>query len=201
MKFYLSTSNENLKLEFFRYKKCNIIDEKDLKNENIREIILISIDKPRFIDLTKPFYKKILFRLEYLPVRKFPYDIFLYRLFFDYIFEWDSYLLNKSYSFLPFFPPRIGMIHEKKIVKENIEINYFINSIFKKSNLLSTVVSEKKNLLWQKKRLDLIDFLEIENIEIKRFGRGKNMINDKSEALISFKYHIAIENCSNCCFP
>ena len=130
MKFYLSTSNENLKLEFFRYKKCNIIDEKDLKNENIREIILISIDKPRFIDLTKPFYKKILFRLEYLPVRKFPYDIFLYRLFFDYIFEWDSYLLNKSYSFLPFFPPRIGMINEKKNSKRKHRNKLFYKFYF-----------------------------------------------------------------------
>ena len=197
MKFYLSTANENLNLEFLRYKKCNLVDEKDLKNQNIREVILISIDKPRLIDLTKPFYKKILFRLEYLPVRKFPFDIYLYMFFFDFIFEWDSFLLNNSFSFLPFFPPRIGMIHENEIVKEKIEINYFINSYFKKSNLISTVMSDKKNLLWQKTRINLIDFLEIEDIKIKRFGRGTNMINDKSEALIPFKYHIAIENCSN----
>ena len=45
------------------------------------------------------------------------------------------------------------MIHENEIVKEKIEINYFINSYFKKSNLISTVISDKKTYYGKKQEL------------------------------------------------
>ena len=87
MKFYLSTSNENLKLEFLRYKKSNIIEEKELKSHNIKEVILISIDKPRLIDLTKPFYKRYFFYSSELPISSLT-------------FSYNPSLKNDSNSFL-----------------------------------------------------------------------------------------------------
>ena len=79
MKYYLSTINLNLQKELIRLKKLKFINGLELKKYNTREVVLISIDRPRFRDLLIPFRKKILFRLEYLPVRKFPFDIFFYR--------------------------------------------------------------------------------------------------------------------------
>ena len=197
MKYYLSTNNSNLKKELIRFNKSKFINREELKKYNSAEIILISIDKPRFKDLLIPFNKKILFRLEYLPVRKFPFDIFFYKLFFDFIFEWDSSFIDNSCSFLPFFPPRIGMIHENEIVEEKVNLNYFFLNQFKKSNLISTIISDKKLLLWQKKRIELIEFLVKDINQIERYGRGFKKVLDKSEVLIPFKYHIAIENCEN----
>ncbi len=197
MKFYLSTKNDNLIKEFIRFKDKEFLNEKELKNHDLNKVILVSIDNPKINDLLRPFHKKILFRLEYLPVRKMPFDIFFYNLFFDFIFEWDSSYLRNSKSFLPFFPPRIGLVHEEKFVEEIINLNHFFVNQFKKPKLISTVISNKKNLSWQKARVDLIDFLTKELVVIERFGRGFNTIKDKSDALINFKYHIAIENCSN----
>ena len=197
MNYYLSTNNCNLYKELIRFNKLKFINKEELNKHNTKEIVLISIDKPRFKDLLIPFHKKILFRLEYLPVRKFPFDIFFYRLFFDFIFEWDSSFINNSYSFLPFFPPRIGIIHENKIVQEKIDLNHFFTSQFEKSHLISTIVSNKKKLFWQKKRIELIEFLVKDINQIERYGRGFKTVLDKSEVLIPFKYHIAIENCEN----
>lgn len=197
MKYFLSTNNCNLNKELIRFNKSKFIKKEELKNYNPAEIILISIDKPRFKDLLIPFNKKILFRLEYLPVRKFPFDIFFYYLFFDFIFEWDSSFINSSFSFLPFFPPRIGMIHENEIIDEKVNLDYFFLTQFKKSNLISTVISDKKLLLWQKERIELIEFLVKDINQIERYGRGFKKVLDKSEVLIPFKYHIAIENCEN----
>ena len=197
MKYYLSTNNSNLNKELIRFKKFKFINAEELKKHNLKEIILISIDKPRFKDLLIPFNKKILFRLEYLPVRKFPFEIFFYRLFFDFIFEWDSSFINNSYSFLPFFPPRIGMIHENKIVEEKIDLNYFFKTNFKKTDLISTIVSNKTQLRWQRKRIKLIESLVRDINQIERYGRGFKTVIDKAEVLIPFKYHISIENCDN----
>ena len=197
MKYYLSANNCNFNKEFIRFNKNKFITKEELKKYNPSKVVLISIDKPRFKDLLIPFNKKILFRLEYLPVRKFPFDIFFYKLFFDFIFEWDSSFINSSFSFLPFFPPRIGMIHENGFIEEKVKLNYFFLTQFKKSNLISTIVSEKKVLLWQKKRIELIEFLVNDINQIERYGRCYKKVLDKSEVLIPFKYHIAIENCEN----
>ena len=197
MKYFLSTNNCNLNTELIRFNKSKFITKEELKKYNLGEVVLISIDKPRFKDLFIPFNKKILFRLEYLPVRKFPFDIFFYRLFFDFISEWDSSFIKNSYSFLPFFPPRIGIVHESEIVKENINLNYFFLNQFEKSHLISTLVSNKRKLLWQKKRIELIEFLTNDINQIERYGRGFKEVLDKSEVLINYKYHIAIENCEN----
>ena len=66
-----------------------------------------------------------------------------------------GFIFYKKFIFiLPFFPPRIGIVHESEIVKENINLNYFFLNQFEKSNLISTIISNKRKLLWQKKELN-----------------------------------------------
>ena len=196
-KFYLSSKNKNISTELLRSNSGKFITFKEINYKNIKNITLIAIDNPRKRDLFLPFREKILFRLEYNSVRKSPYSIFLFNLFFKTIYEWDSNYLNNSRSFLPFFPSRLGLIHEENIVREVTKINFFYSNNFvpKKNKILSTVTSSKATLEWQKQRIKLINFLKAEIKNIDHFGRGFNVIPEKSIALINYKYHIAIENC------
>ena len=196
-KFYLSSKNKNISTELLRSNSGKFITFKEINYKNIKSITLIAIDNPRKRDLFLPFREKILFRLEYNSVRKSPYSIFLFNLFFKTIYEWDSNYLNNSRSFLPFFPSRLGLIHEENIVREVTKINFFYSNNFvpKKNKILSTVTSSKATLEWQKQRIKLINFLKAEIKNIDHFGRGFNVIPEKSIALINYKYHIAIENC------
>ena len=199
-KYYISTKNKNLNIEFLRL-GSDIFIKSNLENISIEEIkntVLIAIDTPSIKDLYLPFRKKILFRLEYKEARskKNLFYSYLYSLFFDIIFEWDSNLFKNSISFLPFFPPRVGLMHETNNVKELKSIDYFLSNDFtsQKIQSISSVVSNKSYLEWHKLRLKMI--FELKNLipDLKIFGRGFNQIPDKSDALINFKYHIAAEN-------
>ena len=199
-KYYLSTNNKNLNIEFFRSNSDIFIkiDLKKISIEEIKEIILIAIDTPNMSDLFLPFKKKILYRLEYKEARskKNLFFSYLYSLFFDVIFEWDSNFFYNSKSFLPFFPPRVGLIHETNKIKEVKNIDFFLTNDFhsRKIKSISSVVSNKAYLEWHKLRLKMIFELKSFIPEIKIFGRGFNQIPDKSDALINFKYHICAEN-------
>ena len=198
--YYLSTNNTNLFEEFLRYKRYFINRDQLLKltKNQIKTVIMVAIDEPKIEDLFLPFKKKILYLLEYKEARRTLKLIFtyLYAGFFDLIFEWDTNLIKNSKSFLPFFPPRVGLIHESYKVKEVKKINYFYNRNFykNKTHLISSVVSNKNRLKWHKLRLDLIFSLKSKIPEIDIFGRGFNVIPDKANSLIKYKYHIASEN-------
>ena len=58
MKFYLSTKNDNLIKEFIRFKDKEFLNEKELKNQDLNKVILVSIDNPKISDLLMPFHKK-----------------------------------------------------------------------------------------------------------------------------------------------
>jgi len=200
-KIYISTKNNNTKVEFGRFSKKFLFEE-DIKTfpaSKISEVTLIAIDKPKIKDLFLPFKKKILYRLEYKEARKIKFDIFFYAIFFDEIFEWDSSFLPFSKSYLPFFPVRVGIFHEIEKIKEKVGIEFFISNsfLFKKEKLISVVVSKKSNLIWQRMRLKMIDKLSKEIDELEIYGRGFKTISDKSQALIRYKYNIAIENSSS----
>lgn len=198
--YYLSTNNENICKEFLRSNKYFIKRDQLLKlnEEEIKEVNLLAIDIPNIKDLFLPFKKKILYLLEYKEARSKKNIIYtyLYASFFDLIFEWDTNLFNNSKSFLPFFPPRVGIIHESSSVKELKNIEYFYKNDFykNKTHLISSVVSNKSFLKWHKLRLDLIFSLKSKIPEIDIYGRGFNVIPDKANALIKYKYHIASEN-------
>ena len=200
-KLYLSLPKYANHIEYLRTNKNNILIKKDIKNfsnRDIRDTVLIAIDRPCNSDLLLPFKKRILYRLEYNVARtnQYKYDIYFYAFFFDLIFEWDSNYYINSKSFLPFFPPRVGILHESNQVTESLNIDYFLknNFLVKKKYLLSTIVSNKSNLVWHKLRLKLIFQLKSALPEIDLFGRGFKSIKDKSIGLINYKYHIASEN-------
>ena len=197
---YLSLPKYSNYCEYLRLNK-NILTRDDLKNlsqKEIKKTVLVAIDKPRHSDLLLPFKRKLLYRLEYDVARSIynKYDIYLYYFLFDYIYEWDSNYLLNSRSFLPFFPSRIGILHENINVRESYNLTYFLEKDFnkEKSFLISTVVSNKSVLDWHRKRLNLIFKLKSSLPQISLYGRGFNSIEDKSDALINYKYHICSEN-------
>ena len=202
-KYYISTNNKNLNIEFLRSSSDFMIKSSldNISIEEIKKTILIAIDTPLIKDLFLPFRKKILYRLEYKEARskKDLFYSYLYSLFFDIVFEWDSNFFKNSMSFLPFFPPRVGLLHETNEVKEVKSIDYFLTNDFtsKKIQSISSVVSNKGYLEWHKLRLKMIFELKTLIPDLKIFGRGFNQIPDKSDALIDFKYHIAAENSSS----
>ena len=201
--YYLSVNNENLYAEFLRFDnefiKRNELNQ--LSSDEIREVIMVTIDTPNVKDLFLPFKKKILYILEYKEAKskKQIFYSYLLSLFFDLIFEWDANLCKNSKSFLPFFPTRVGLIHEKYKVKELKGINFFLENNFHKNKnlLISSVVSNKKVLDWHKLRLKMIFELKSLIPELDIFGRGFNTIPEKSDALIKYKYHIVSENCDS----
>jgi hypothetical protein len=73
-------------------------------------------------------------------------------------------------------------------------LNYEIG---KKEKPLSCISSNKSFLPGHKKRIDFVEKLKKTDLEIDFFGRGSNPIEDKWQALYSYKYSIAIENSSS----
>jgi hypothetical protein len=66
----------------------------------------------------------------------------------------------------------------------------------KKTKNISCIASNKNIMIGHKKRLEFILFLEDSEINFDLFGKGFNFIEDKWEALASYRYSIAIENSS-----
>ena len=69
------------------------------------------------------------------------------------------------------------------------------NPPLEKNNLISTVTSNKKQKHTRHYQRDkFINELQAILPKLDRFGRGIREIDDKAEALDSYKYHIAVEN-------
>ena len=79
---------------------------------------------------------------------------------------------------------------------EFLTCNEIINEQIKnKSGLLSTIVSSKNFLPGHKQRLLFTSkLMEEKDIDLDVFGYGFNEIADKRDALVPYKYHLAIEN-------
>lgn len=65
-----------------------------------------------------------------------------------------------------------------------------------KSELISTVCSDKRRRghTLHNARADFTDWLSKQMPEMTRYGRGVRYLDDKADALDSFRYHVAIEN-------
>ena len=102
--YYLSVNNENLYSEFLRFDNEFIkrSELNQLSSDEIREVIMVTIDTPNVKDLFLPFKKKILYLLEYKEAKSKKQIFYSYLLsfFFDLIFEWDANLFKNSKSFL-----------------------------------------------------------------------------------------------------
>ena len=111
------------------------------------------------------------------------------------MFEWESSIAPTSLSFLPCFPPRVGLTHEATDVLEVKPLDFFISNSFldEKCRDLSVIVSSKAMFPWQKLRLQLITEL-CSHFHVSRYGREFNPVSDKSDGLIKYRYHIACEN-------
>jgi|GEM_PF-813065 len=65
-----------------------------------------------------------------------------------------------------------------------------------KQNKISIVTSNKSFTTYHRKRLAFIDALmEIIPERIELFGKGFRSVDDKKDALLPYRYHLAVENC------
>lgn len=86
------------------------------------------------------------------------------------------------------------------IVRNNNKINYDYLKKMKppvKSKLISIICSNKSFSEGHKRRLMFVSALKNNFKDVDIFGRGINEIEDKSEAIFNYRYHIAIENSRN----
>ena len=75
--------------------------------------------------------------------------------------------------------------------------DYMADTHIEKTKLLSVVCSDKCSKAGHRKRYEFVKHLkEAFGDEMDLYGTGHNPIADKSDALRSYKYHIAIENSS-----
>ena len=117
--------------------------------------------------------------------------------------------LMETYSYFDFvntpwrdFDSSNTVIHERfpilpytnQSAQEIETFNVDINSV--KTDSVSAVVSIAKEFPGHKIRANFIEFLNTQGFEYKRFGNGYNHISDKKDALIPYKYSIAMENSS-----
>ena len=196
MKYFIASRNSNSFVEFLRSQKLSssfLVDSP----EDPRSCVLISIDSVNLFELFRPYRRKIYFSLEFSKARKFYWLICLYRFVFDCLFEWELNACGASRSFLPFFPSRVGLLHEVSGIVSTVNpLDFYSTQDFLslKTRDLSVVVSNKSFLPWQFLRLELIDRLS-RTISFDRFGRGFFPIDDKADALLNYRYHLACENC------
>lgn len=194
MRIIFSSRSHNLVSEYMRNSCFDCINSSSIVSTQPGDI-LVAIDRFRLIDLVRNFDRTVFFSLEYSLARRFSWNTFLYSFFFDFVFEWESSVSPGSVSFLPCFPPRVGLTHEASEVFEVKPLDFFISNSFlaDKSCDLSVIVSSKSLFPWQKLRLRLISDL-CSHFTVSRYGREYNPISDKSDSLIKYRYHIACEN-------
>lgn len=92
----------------------------------------------------------------------------------------------------------VGVSYSSGTLQESMSISDVIfKSHMRKDPLLSIVTSNKSFTPLQVLRLKFIDYLvqRMENIVL--FGRGINPIDDKADALLPYRFHLAIENSSH----
>ncbi len=106
--------------------------------------------------------------------------------------------LNSVSSYPGLLNWSVGISRSSGTLWESMSIpDIILRSHMKKSTQLSIVTSNKAFTPLQILRLKFIDFLvrRLENVVV--FGRGINPIEDKANALLPYKFHLAIENSSH----
>ena len=194
MRLIFSSADRNILIEYMRTSHFDCLISSDSPSP-LPGDILIAIDRFRIIDLFRNFHRKIFFNLEYSLACRFRWTTFFYYFLFDFVFEWETKVSPRSFSFLPFFPPRVGLTHEAGEVLEVKSLDYFVSNSFlpEKCREISVIVSSKTLFPWQKFRLQLISEI-CSHFPVSRYGRDFNPISDKSDGLIHYRYHIACEN-------
>jgi hypothetical protein len=105
---------------------------------------------------------------------------------------------NKIY-YQPGLPWHVG----RKIINPEVSeypLNFDeLSSIdhFDKPNLISAVVSSKTKTRDQKQRIKFVEqFKKRSSFDLDTFGTGRNLIDDKWNAVAPYKYHLVLENCA-----
>ena len=195
MKYFLSTSNPNVLVELLRNSSLSELFSAN-PPQDPSDYILISIDCLDVSQVFRSYKKKYFISLEYSLAQRFYYRIFFFNILFDSVFEWDLHVSPCSLSFIPFFPPRVGLMHESARPTRVVQsLEFYLSDLTSyKTCDVSVVMSNKSSLPWQRLRVLLIDDLS-STLELTRFGRNYLSVADKGEALLPFRYHIACENC------
>ncbi len=93
-------------------------------------------------------------------------------------------------------PWRIGIGIEKEVPSINLSRDDIERLNPAKIDSLTVVTSGKAYTKQQVHRLRLIDFLSSRIPEMQVFGRDTFPIDDKADALVTSRYHLALENCT-----
>ena len=125
-----------------------------------------------------------------------PRDLIGYRLVLG---PYYSYLVTLS-NFFPvygIYPWRLGVAHELGRHAPTLTKTNLMSADFPNRNLVSTVMSLKSRTGLQRKRIQLCNFLEKKIDDFVVFGRDTNPVEDKFDALIAGRFHLAVENASH----
>lgn len=108
--------------------------------------------------------------------------------------ELDTNKLRENYC-LHWFA---GINFEEGLHGPNLrDFDWFCSQTVPESKLdkISIITSNRANTPYHKSRLEFIDYLEEHHSDIVDiFGRGKKFVPDKLDALLPYKYHLALEN-------
>lgn len=118
---------------------------------------------------------------------------------FDWLITTDKLCKHKRPIFTQVgLPWHIGAYDESGSLSDSPLTFSDLQKLFpEKTKLCSVICSNKTMTQEHKDRLDFVMKLkERFKNEIDVFGRGFNEIPDKSTALLNYRYHIALENCS-----
>lgn len=101
-----------------------------------------------------------------------------------------------SHSSLPWHVGRRSKNHQNLGFTQNYDELHEMKS-FEKNRLISVITSDKTFTRGHRNRIRLVKQLKQHfGSTLDLFGRGINEIENKWDAIIRYKYHIALENCS-----
>lgn len=122
------------------------------------------------------------------PVERYRYLVETYK-YFDFVntawrdFEYSNTVVHERFPILPY------------INQSPQEIKQFkVDNKITKQDKISAVISIANEFPGHKLRAKFVNFLEEQNFTYSRFGNGYNYVADKKDALLPFKYSIAMEN-------
>ena len=109
-------------------------------------------------------------------------------------FKYLSRLNNVSVT-SGLLPWRVGLGIESEKVRVNMDFDDLLHAATPSQHVVSVVTSDKALTSAQRQRLRLVEYLDSRLPEMQIYGRGFDLLDDKADALIASKYHLALENC------
>ena len=122
------------------------------------------------------------------PVERYRYLIETYK-YFDFVntpwtgFDHSNVVIHDTFPILPLTKQSAHEIKQFQLGRKSI-----------KGDTVSAVVSIANEFPGHKVRAKFVNYLNEHEFAYDRFGNGYNRINDKKDALIPYKYSIALEN-------